>query len=72
MFFPIFPVVILRKFAENKPDNLRKTFAIRIKQDSDWRLISEWQCKDTAFFWNHQILRCDKGRFSAAFNLKQR
>ena len=39
---------------------------------SDWRLISERQCKDTAFFWNHQILGGDKGRFSAAFNLKLR
>ncbi len=32
----------------------------------------ERQCKDTAFFWNHQILGGDKGRFSAAFKLKLR
>ena len=36
------------------------------------RLISEWRCKDTDFFWNHQILGGDKGRFSAAFKLKLR
>ena len=28
--------------------------------------------KIQGFFWNHQILGGDKGRFSAAFNLKLR
>ena len=38
MPFPIFSVVILRKFAENKPNNLRKTILINTFRQASWQI----------------------------------